>query len=299
VVFALPVVSGNYAPHVLAVQKGFFREEGLDVELPVMRSNLIAAGLAAGEVDYAGSFSPSVRNALAGLPIRLIAGTSRGTRWMVVAPGIQSMEQLRGKIIGVTALGSGIQNAAMLAVEHFGIDPETEVTWLAAGGTFERMLAIQQGGAQAGVFTSSEVSQAQALGLVPLLNLDEIVPLPEGGIATSVEKLQTQRDQARRLTRALLRAIQYVKADREGSLPAFMEHLGVNREEAGQAYDGIVDAFIADGTVTERSLRYTIEAEKKQLKLVEDVPFSRVADFSTLYEVLAEQGISPAEGSAR
>ena len=59
------------------------------------------------------------------------------------------------------------------------------------------------------------------------------------------------------------------------------------------------DAFIADGTVSERSLRYTIEAEKKQLKLVEDVPFSRVADFSTLYEVLAEQRITPAEGSAR
>jgi hypothetical protein len=110
---------------------------------------------------------------------------------------------------------------------------------------------------------------------------------------------QAQRDQAKRLTRALLRAIQYSKTDREGSLPAFMEHLSVNREEAGQAYDGIVDAFIVDGTVTERSLRYTIEAEKKQLKLVEDVPFSRVTDFSTLYEVLAELGITPAEGSAR
>jgi ABC-type nitrate/sulfonate/bicarbonate transport system substrate-binding protein len=143
------------------------------------------------------------------------------------------------------------------------------------------------------------VAGAAGLRRVPLLNLDEIGPLPEGGIATSVEKLQTQHDQARRLTRALLRAIQYVKADREGSLPASMEHLGVNREEAGQAYDGIVDAFIADGTVTERSLRYTIEAEKRQLKLVEDLPFSRVAVFSTLYEVLAEQGISPAEGSAR
>src|SRR5438067_1629118 len=52
VIFALPSVSGNYAPQMLAVQKGFFREEGLEVELPVSRSQLIATGLAVGEIDY-------------------------------------------------------------------------------------------------------------------------------------------------------------------------------------------------------------------------------------------------------
>jgi NitT/TauT family transport system substrate-binding protein len=299
VIFALPSVSGNYAPQTLAVQKGFFREEGLEVELPVSRSPLIATGLTVGEIDYAGSFSPSVRNTLAGMPLRIIAGTARGNRWMVVAPGIQSMEQLRGKAIAVSTIGSGTYNAAMLALEHFGIDTDTEIQWLQAPGTTERLLAIQQGGAQGGAFTVSEVPQARALGLVPLVNLEEIVPLPEGGIATTVRKLETQRDQAKRMTRAILRAMQYIKADREGSLPAFMEVLGVGREEAGQAYDGIADAFIADGTVSERSLRFTIEAEKKQLQITEDVPFSRVTDFSLLYEVLAEQGITPTPGSAR
>ncbi|HZU07956.1 MAG TPA: ABC transporter substrate-binding protein [Chloroflexota bacterium] len=299
VVFALPSVSGNYAPQMLAVQKGYFREEGLDVELPVSRSQLISTGLAAGEIDYAGSFSPSIRNTLAGMPIRLIAGTARGNRWMVVGPGIQSMEQLRDKAIAVTTIGSGTYNAAMLALEHFGIDTETETTWIRAPGTTERLLAIQQDTAQGGAFTSSELPLARSLGLVPLLNLEDIVPLPEGGIATTVRKIETQRDQAKRMTRAILRAIQYIKADREGSLPAFMAVLGVDREEAGQAYDGIVDAFIPDGTVSESSLRFTIEAEKRQLQLTEDVPFSRVVDFSILYEVLAEQGITPAPGSVR
>jgi ABC-type nitrate/sulfonate/bicarbonate transport system substrate-binding protein len=218
---------------------------------------------------------------------------------MVVAPGIEAMEQLRGKAVVTTAIGSGTYNAAMLALEHFGVDTKTEITWVTAPGTAERLLAMQQGAAQAGAFTVSEVPQARALGLVPLVNLEEIVPLPEGGIATTVRKLETQRDQVKRVTRAMLRALQYIKADREGSLPAFMEVLGVNREEAGQAYDGIADAFIPDGTVSERSLRFTIDAEKEQLQITEDIPFSRVTDFSVLYEVLAEQGITPAPGSAR
>jgi NitT/TauT family transport system substrate-binding protein len=251
-----------------------------------------------GEVDYAGSFSPTIRNTLAGMPLVVVAGTARGNRWMVVSPEIQSLEQLRGKAVAVTVIGSGTYNAAKLALQQVGID-KSEVTWYSAPGTAERLAAIQVGGAQAGAFTVSEVPQARALGLVPLVNLEDMVPLPEGGIATSVRKLETQRDQVKRVTRALLRAIRFIKADREGSLPAFMAVLGVDRAEAEQAYDSIADAWLPDMTVSERSLRFTIDAEKEELGITEPVPFDRVTDFSTLYEVLAEQGITPAPDSAR
>jgi len=81
-----------FAPHVLADQKGFFREEGFVVDMPITRSNLLPAGMVAGEIDYAGSFSPSVRNALSGMPIRVIAATvSKSTRQIMTPPSIQSM----------------------------------------------------------------------------------------------------------------------------------------------------------------------------------------------------------------
>ena len=101
------------------------------------------------------------------------------------------------------------------------------------------------------------------------------------------------------MLRATVRALQYLKADREGSIPAFMQFLSLGREEAEQAYDGIAAAFGDDGTLSERSLRFTIEAEKRQVGLAEEVPFARVADFGPLYEVLGELGITPAAGSAR
>jgi ABC-type nitrate/sulfonate/bicarbonate transport system substrate-binding protein len=62
VTIALPSVSGVFVPYMLGLQEGFFREEGLDVELPAMRSNLVTAALAAGEADYTGMFGPSVRD---------------------------------------------------------------------------------------------------------------------------------------------------------------------------------------------------------------------------------------------
>jgi ABC-type nitrate/sulfonate/bicarbonate transport system substrate-binding protein len=300
ITYALAAASGVFVPPNLARDKGFFREEGFEVEMPVMRSNLLAPGMTAGEVDYAGTFSPSVRNALSGMPIRVIAATvNKATRQLFVLPGIQSVQQLRGQTIAVTTIGDGPYNSGVLALEHFGIDGLTEITWIGAGGTMERLLAMQQGGAQATIVSGPEVPRALSYGFTSLVHMNDVAPLPESGVTTTVAKLEGNRDQVKRVLRATVRALQYLKSDREGSIPSFMNFLQIDREEAEQAYDGIASAYSDDGTLSERSMRFTIEAEKKQLKLTEEVPFSRVADFAPLYEVLREQGITPAPDSAR
>jgi NitT/TauT family transport system substrate-binding protein len=300
IVFALTSISGNFIPHVVAQQRGFFREEGLDAEMPVLRANLVIAALTSGEADYSSSTSAAVRAALSGVPIRLVAVTvPRGTRRIMALPGVQSIEQLRGRTIAVNSIGGGPHNTAILGVEHYGIDSRTEVTWLAAGTGDTLTLAIQQGAAHAGVFSGPDIPRAEAQGFVTLARLDEIAPLPESGVTTSVAKLATQRDQVKRVLRAMMRALAYVKSNREGTLPSLMQHLSVTREEAIEAYDAAVQALGDDGTISEHGLRYTIESEKKQLEMVEDVPFGRVADFGPLYDVLRELSITPAAGSAR
>jgi ABC-type nitrate/sulfonate/bicarbonate transport system substrate-binding protein len=158
---------------------------------------------------------------------------------------------------------------------------------------------MQQGAAQASIFSGPEVPRAQAMGFVSLLKLSDVAPLPESGIATAQTKIEGNRDEVKRVLRAVVRALRYLKSDRDGSLPSFASFLGVSRAEAEEAYDNIVFAYSDDGTLSERSMRFTIESEKKQLKLTDDVPFARVADFGPLYETLAGMGITPAPDSAR
>jgi NitT/TauT family transport system substrate-binding protein len=299
-VIALPVVTGVFVPHVLARDKGFFREEGFEVEFPVMRTNLVVTALSSGEADYNSMIGPSIPPILSGQPHRVIAGVVvKSTRQLMAVPEIQSMEQLRGKAIAVSTIGGGPYNSGLLAVEAFGMDPQRDVTWLALGGTAERLAAMQQGGAQASIFSGPDILRARSLGFHTILNLDQVAPLPESGLTTSLARIENDRDQVKRVLRALVRALQYVKADRDGSLPTFMDFLSASREEAEAFYDSVVWAFSDDGTVPERTLRYAIDAEKKQLNITEEVPFARVADFGPLYEVLAEMGITPAPDSAR
>jgi ABC-type nitrate/sulfonate/bicarbonate transport system substrate-binding protein len=241
-----------------------------------------------------------VRNALAGMPVRVVAVTvDKATRRVMAAPGIQSMEQLRGKTLAVSALGSGPHNSGILAFDHFGIDPRTEVTWIAVGTGSALFASVQQGVAQALVLSGGEIGVAESLGMVTVLRLDEVAPLPEAGVATNVAKLENNPDQVKRVLRAVVRALQYLKTDREGSVSVFSQFLSLPREQAEQAYDGVAAAFSDDGTLSERAMRFTVESEKKALDLTDEVATARVADFRPLYAMLAEQGITPGPDRAR
>src|SRR5262249_19974592 len=105
-VLALPAVTGVFIPHVLARDKGFFREEGFEVEFPMMRANAVITALTSGEADYNGMIGPSIPPILSGQPQRVIAGAVvKSTRELMTIPEIRSVEQLRGKAIGVASIG--------------------------------------------------------------------------------------------------------------------------------------------------------------------------------------------------
>ncbi len=151
------------------------------------------------------------------MPIKVIAATvDKATRQLVVVPGITAVERLRGQAVAVSVIGDGPYNSSV-ALEHFGIDPMSEITWLRAGGTAERLLAMQQGAAHASVFSGPEVHQALAYGFVPLVHMKHVAPLPESGIPTPVAKLDSNRDQVKRVLRAVIRALRYLKDDRGGA----------------------------------------------------------------------------------
>jgi NitT/TauT family transport system substrate-binding protein len=298
--YAISSPTGVFAPVVVARDKGYFREEGIEVEIPAMQAPVAIAGLTSGEIDYTGFFSLTVGAAIAGLPQRVVAATvSRSTRHIMAPPSVRSMEQLRGGVIAVSAIGGGPYGSGVLALEHFGIDPRSEVTWLQAGGATERLIAMQQGAAVAGILSGPEVPQAEALGFTSLLRLDDVAPLPESGVSTAVAKLESQPDQVQRVIRALVRALRFLKSDREGSLPILMQFLSLPREGAEQAYDGVAFAYSDDGTLPAQSLRYAIDQESKSRNLTAPISPADVADFRLLYGVLAEMGIQPADGSAR
>jgi ABC-type nitrate/sulfonate/bicarbonate transport system substrate-binding protein len=297
--YALPSVSGLFLPPVLAEDVGFFREEGLQVETPVVRANMLLPALLAGEADYIGAVSAVVRGALSGLPTRIVAVmVDKSSRHVMAVPSVESLEQLRGQAIAVSTIGDGPYNHGVLALEYMGVDPG-EFTWLAIGHSSERLLAMEQGQVLASIFSAAEIPRAEARGLSTILRLEAVAPLPQAGMATTVQKIQGDRPQVQRALRAIVRALQYLHNDRAGSLRVFQRFLGLSPEEAEESYNAIISGYSYDGTLGERAARAAIDADVRLLKRTDTVATGDVFDFGPLHEVLPGLGITPPADSIR
>jgi len=120
------------APSYIAYELGFFKEEGLDVELVSGTLDDLKAGLASGAFTVANGdfqFFPSIQQ---GLDLKVIGGLHKGCIKIVVPPDsdIKSVADLAGKRIGIDEPGGTPQAVASVALANAGIDPTTGVTWV-------------------------------------------------------------------------------------------------------------------------------------------------------------------------
>ena len=141
--FALPGNSMGYLPLFVAVHRGFFKDEGLDIELPRLIPAMAQNALLAGEVQYHGLADSGLRLAARGLPIKAIFyGADRPMYYLVAQKEIRSVAELRGKRIGVSQFGGTSDLSARLALKHFGVEPEKDALLIQIGAEGTRMDAL-------------------------------------------------------------------------------------------------------------------------------------------------------------
>ena len=135
------------APLFMAHEKGFFKAEGLDVEMVRGDANSLKEGLALGKIDATdGLLMQWLKPLEQGLNVKFTAGIHTGCIQILAAPkaNIRSIKDLAGKRIGVPAIGGGPHNLAARVLFTQGIDPKNGVQWRAFPMA-ELELAIDKG----------------------------------------------------------------------------------------------------------------------------------------------------------
>jgi NitT/TauT family transport system substrate-binding protein len=124
------------APLYAAYHKGFFREQGVDVELVKMDFETLKEGLATGKVDFTQGNFKWLKPIEQGLKVKLAAGVHNGCIQAVVPKNspIKSIKDLKGKTIGVEAIGGGPMILLSIELEKHGIDYKKDVSWKAYPG---------------------------------------------------------------------------------------------------------------------------------------------------------------------
>jgi NitT/TauT family transport system substrate-binding protein len=276
-------------PFFVAKERGFFREEGLEVELIVMQAIQTIQATLGNSTQFASATGSAVSSAVRGADIKVIlAVTDRPSFDLIAQPNITSVQQLRGKKIGTGGVGSLAEILARRILMANNVRPE-EVAILATGPSHVTYLSLKAKVIDAAPLQMPLTFTAQDEGFRKLVAAGDVYQTVQGGLATTTALLSEQPELVTRVVRAMLRATRLIKSDRKYGIE-FLKgpwlDIGKDPEKiAARTYDIAAPALLENGTVSEDIQRQMIADASAQVKPKQPLLPAQVFDFSTARKV--------------
>ena len=278
----------------MAQKNGFFKDETLEAEIIRMNPNVAITALATGDVDYCQLFGAVVGGAIAGLPVRIVAGyLDNWPMTLIAQPEYKSIKDLKGKTLGISSFGATPDVAARMMLKQAGVDPEKEIKVLALGSDAARLTALTQRVVDVVVISPPADAQMEKQGYRILARAYELFSFPYLGLGTHTRKIKEKPDEIRRVIKATIRANRFIRDNRDEAVRTLIGWGKVEREFAYASYDALKNLFNADGAVPEDGLKLVIEQARRGAKVTREVAPNEVVDLSFLREAQAELGIKP------
>ncbi|HTM07742.1 MAG TPA: ABC transporter substrate-binding protein [Verrucomicrobiae bacterium] len=233
-----PSANVQFLPSFVALDKGIYKSEGLDVELISVRSATVAVqALIGGQMQYILTIGPQMPAIWEGADIVLLAQqVGRPTFSLVVTPNIQKVADLKGKKIGVSFGGStyaGIR--ALLEVNKIS---EKEVEYINIPGSTPKVAAMKQGLISAALLAPPADYIAIKTGFKRLLNLADVFrDTAFTGLAATGKWTRDNPQQVKRMVRAIVRSVIHTRDYPEDAIQSMMKHFSMEREAAADAYN--------------------------------------------------------------
>src|SRR5215472_2024070 len=238
---AVPAVSLLQAPLFVAIDAGAFKKYGMDVRYVLTGARTIQA-LVGGSVQFAqGVSSRTVPAAvLGGADAVLIANFSDKLLFtMHSPPEINSLQDLKGKVVGVSGIGGSTDFATRLALRDAGLVPDKDVAIRGVGGVPETVAALKAKVIQAGTLSPPSSFVAQKAGFKILFDMSTLgVDYVSSGLGVRKTALAANRSEAKQFLMAMIEGAKILTSDEEFSLRVLTNHTRISdREVLRQSYN--------------------------------------------------------------
>lgn len=275
-----------------AQKKGFFKDETIESEIIRMNPNVAITALATADVDYCQLFGAVVGGAIAGLPVRIVAGfLDNWPMTLIAQPELKSLKELKGKTLGISSFGATPDVGARMMLKQAGVDPEKDIKVLALGSDAARITALKQRVVDVIVISPPADSQMEKQGYQILARAYELFTFPYLGLATHTRKLKERPEEIRKVIKATIRANRFIRDNREEAVRILIDWGKVERDYAYASYDALKNLFNADGAVPQDGLRLVIDQARRSAKVTREVTAAEVADLTILRQAQRELGI--------
>ncbi|HEY7321744.1 MAG TPA: ABC transporter substrate-binding protein [Candidatus Binatia bacterium] len=277
----LPSKSFQFIIFPLAKERGYMKEEGIDLNVVVMASTAGLQAVLAGEMDFTGSGSSALVAVTKGnAPLKtVLAVNDQVLQWLMVRPQYSSFKELKGKKVAVTGVAAVATFMLKKVAPKYGLDPNKDLTFLALPPG-QRLGALVSGTVDGGLLSSEERFAALDQGMKEILYLGKEVKNSWGTVATNDEFIKDKPKVMHGFMRAVLKALRLVKRNREVAIATMMKFSELNRDLATRTYDGMIDTFTTNGVVDEETQKNDLDIVREVLNANKEVPIERAYDFS-------------------
>jgi len=253
-------------PFRAALARGYFKQQGLHIEPILIRGGPAAiAALVSGEVDFAaiGGAQAVFRSRARGLDLSIVGCTSSTTNYILLGnKQTRTVEDLRGKMIGITGAGTYSEFAMKAFLKKHNINPDKDVMLRAIGGTVLRAAAIEKGIIAAAPFSPEDGVRLIKAGYSLISNLSESLGIPQNIIVTRNEVLEKYPDMSKRVLKAYIQGMQLAKFNKREAIKAGYESgLSGDPEIVSAAYDLYAPGLTADLSIVTAGLQQMLDED--------------------------------------
>jgi len=283
-----PAISYNQVHIWVAKDAGLFRKQGLDAEIVFFRGGQTATqALVAGDPPIV-NIGLVVQAGLQGHDAVLIASTENIYAYSVVArPGIGTVEQLKGRRLGVSSFGSASHNAALIVLKKFALEPNKDVALLAVGPTMERLAAIDAGKIDATILTPSEMPRARKQGMIEVFDMLNLgVEIQGNGFATTRTFIRNQRAMVLSALKAYVESIFYISKNKDDTKRIAAKYMRTNDQDVLDAtYDWFVKRVPKRPYPTLKGIQFLLDDLAPKLPQAKNAKPEQFVDLSLLQQL--------------
>ena len=279
----------NVFPLIIAKEFGYFKAEGLLEQLVTMNSDLSVKATVTGDVAYATSTTSVAKAAAVGFPVKILLSFFNGSDYSIVTnPAIKTASDLKGKVFAVSRFGSAVDFDLRAGLRHLGLDPVRDVKIIPVGAGDLRLVSLLTGRVDGAVLNGVETLLAVEQGMKIFMATGHLTRQTLTGLGTSVTRIQKNREEITKMTRAVLRALVDYKENKDKIKPLFIRTLKIKPEQFEWLHKKSLEAFSSDGALTDEDVRAAYDSARHGVANLPPVQLSDLYDLSISKKVQAK-----------
>ena len=278
---SIPGPTLSYVPLYYGQEKGFFAQEGLDLQVLVVRGIVGVSSLMSGEIDVTCHAGSGFSAALRGVPVKVISVTrDRPIHELIVGAAINQPAEMKGKSIAVGSLDGTAAIMTRRILQAKGLDAQKDVSFLSMD-TPARLQSLLSGRVAGAMMTPPAVYLALDQGYKVFGRGRDYMRYLQTGVVSSDANIKQKRERLVRFLRAWNRGLKAYQEQPEIMIPYVQKRLGVKDAQlARRMYDDDAPFVLDGGRLSGDAMKEIVEIGREALRIKEAVPPEKIFDFS-------------------